>query len=285
MRIGIDGATWTNRRGYGRFLRELVRAISALDQPHDYILLLDSSADPDETFPARFTPRFVGTRRSVGESSTAAGRRSLADLARMSRAASREKLDLFFYPTAYSWFPLLSRTPTVVGVHDTMAENRPRDAFASPWNERLWRWKVGAALRRATLCLTVSEFSRRSIERVYGFPSGRIRVAPEAAAEVFRPGEAAREDFVLYAGGVSPNKNLETLVRALARSRVQKLVLVGDAETDGFKSSAAELRTLIAELGVGERVEWTGWVPDEQLADLYRRAALFVLLPGASPAP
>lgn len=277
MRIGIDGATWTNRRGYGRFLRELVRAVAEIDRRNEYVILLDSSADPDDPWPAPFTPRFVSTGRSVGEAATAAGRRSLGDLLRMSRAALREKLDVFFYPTVYSWFPLVQRIPTVVGVHDTMAENRPRDAFATPWNERLWRWKVAGALSRAALCLTVSDFSRRSIERVYGFPPERIRTVAEAPAGAFRPAEVEREDFVLYAGGLSPNKNLETLVRAFARTRANRLVLAGDAATDGFKSSARELRALVGELGVGERVEWTGWIPDERLADLYRRAALFVM--------
>ena len=32
MRIGIDGGTWSNRRGYGRFLRELVGAVSAVQR-------------------------------------------------------------------------------------------------------------------------------------------------------------------------------------------------------------------------------------------------------------
>lgn len=277
MRIGIDGATWTNRRGYGRFLRELVRAIPQVDSRHEYVILLDSSADRDETWPDAFTPCFVPTSRSVGESATAAGRRSIGDFARMTKAALGQRLDLFFYPTVYSWFPLLQSIPTVVGAHDTIAERRPADAFSSRWNESLWRWKVGAALKRATLCLTVSEFSRRSIEEVYGFPVDRIRVAPEAAASIFRPGPVEREDFVLYAGGISPNKNLETLARAFARSRAPRLVLVGDAETDGFKSCASELRSLVAELGAAGRVEWTGWITDEALADLYRRAALFVM--------
>lgn len=38
MRVGIDATCWANRRGYGRFARELLTALLASDKKRDYIM-------------------------------------------------------------------------------------------------------------------------------------------------------------------------------------------------------------------------------------------------------
>src|SRR5262245_44992708 len=37
MRIGIDGCCWSNRRGYGRFTRELLTALAEYDRSNQYV--------------------------------------------------------------------------------------------------------------------------------------------------------------------------------------------------------------------------------------------------------
>ncbi len=281
MRIGVDGVCWTNRRGYGRFLRELVAALARVDRENRYVLFLDSGADRNQSWPPPFEPRYVATGVSTAEAARADGRRSIADLLRMSLAAAGESFDAFFFPSVYSYFPLIRPVRALVGVHDTIAERRPRQTFASPAQERAWRWKVRLALRQATRCLTVSEYSKGCIRRHYRFPSERIDVVPEAAARIFQPGDEPRDDFVLYAGGISPTKNLHTLIDAFARlrnrGRAERLVLVGDYEGDRFQTCYSELRSQIGALGLDGAVELPGYLPDEELAQLYRRARLFVM--------
>jgi glycosyltransferase involved in cell wall biosynthesis len=281
MRIGIDGGCWTNRRGYGRYLRELVAALALVDRRNQYVIFLDSGADRSEAWPPPFEPRFVDTRIETAEAARADGRRSVPDLLRMSAAVARERFDVFFFPSVYSYFPLLRSVPLLVGVHDTIAESFPRFAFASRRQERYWRAKVRLALWQADRCLTVSEHSRRSIERVYGFPSGRLDVAYEAAAAVFQPTFEPREDFILYAGGISPNKNLQTLLEAfagLAQCRGgMRLVLAGDYLGDRFQSSYDDLIGWIADLDLQQSVHLAGRVSDEELASLYRRARLLAM--------
>jgi glycosyltransferase involved in cell wall biosynthesis len=281
MRIGIDGACWTNRRGYGRFLRELASALARVDCANEYVLFLDSATEALP--PAVWETRHVGVGRPAAEAARFDGRRSLADLWRMRRAAAAEPLDLFFFPTVYSYFPLAAGPRALVGVHDTIAENHPRLAFGSRRNEWFWRAKVRAALRRADRLLTVSEYSRRSIERVYGCPGERIDVAYEAPAEVFRQSReaAAREDFVLAAGGISPTKNLATLIEAFAIVAPGRpglrLKLAGDDRSDPFRTCGTELRGQAARLGLSARVDFLGYVPDEELAALHRRTRLFAM--------
>jgi glycosyltransferase involved in cell wall biosynthesis len=105
----------------------------------------------------------------------------------------------------------------------------------------------------------------------------------EAASPRFQRGESGSSDgaYVLYVGGISPNKNLATLIRAFsrlqARARGVRLILVGDYESDGFKSCYGALTELVQSLGLSREVQFTGFVPDEELCRLYNGAGLFVL--------
>jgi glycosyltransferase involved in cell wall biosynthesis len=104
----------------------------------------------------------------------------------------------------------------------------------------------------------------------------------EAASPNFRRIEyLPSEPYILYAGGISPNKNLATLVRAFARVRAAhsafRLILAGDYQSDGFKSSHAQLRALIEALGLRRQVVFTGFVPDDELCCLYNGARVFVM--------
>ena len=281
MRIGVDGGCWTNRRGYGRYLRELVAAIARVDGENEYVVFLDSGADREEAWPGPFEPRFVATKTETALGARADGRRSVPDILRMSWAVARERFDAFFFPSVYSYFPLIRPVRTLVGVHDTIAESYPELAFASRKQERFWRAKVRLALWQSSRCLTVSQYSKRCIERTYGYPGAKIDVAPEAASPVFASGPESREDFLLYVGGISPSKNLAALLAAFAQLKnvtdSTRLVLVGDHSGDRFQSCYEELRQQAEEPGLASRVEFAGYVPDEELAGLYRRTRLFVM--------
>jgi glycosyltransferase involved in cell wall biosynthesis len=281
MHIGIDGGCWNNRRGYGRFLREVLAAVARHDQRNRYTIFLDSpSAYP---LPAGFREVVVATSQATATSATAASRRSVGDLLRMSWAVRRERPDLFFFPSVYSYFPLLSPTPMILGIHDTIADRNPQFAFASRQQEIFWRWKVKLGIAQSRTILTVSEYSKHCLEDWFGIPAGRIRIVYEAASPHFRPLQTvpAEHPFLLYVGGISPNKNLDTLIRAFARMRARqrglRLYLVGDYQSDGFKSCYGDLTALVRELRVDGAVQFLGFVPDEELCVLYNQAQLFVL--------
>jgi alpha-1,3-rhamnosyl/mannosyltransferase len=86
----------------------------------------------------------------------------------------------------------------------------------------------------------------------------------------------------MYAGGISPHKNIETLLAAYAGLRSRRadappLVLVGDLSGDPYLSSAATVRGRIDELGLETDVLLPGFVSDERLACLYAGATAVVL--------
>src|SRR5262249_52076670 len=83
--------------------------------------------------------------------------------------------------------------------------------------------------------------------------------------------------YLLYLGGMSPHKNLLRLIEAFARiaagpdCRDVKLVLAGDLG-DVFHTHVPELRAAVARWGLDDRVNFPGFVPDDDLVVLYNRA-------------
>jgi glycosyltransferase involved in cell wall biosynthesis len=55
------------------------------------------------------------------------------------------------------------------------------------------------------------------------------------------------------------------------------VVLVGDYQRDSFLGCHAELSALVQSLGLGKRVTFTGFVPDEELALLYNASTMLAL--------
>jgi glycosyltransferase involved in cell wall biosynthesis len=280
LEIGIDGGTWSNRRGYGRFLRELLPEVVRLRPEWRFKVFLDR-AQSDTIMAPNLQWISADTERGVSESAAAGSARSASDLWRMSRAVGRESLDLLFFPTVYSYFPVLRRLPVVVGIHDTMADRFPQWAFAGKKQELLWRAKVRLAMAQATRIVTVSEYSRATIAQHFSIDPGRMAVVSEAAASAFAWRPEPEEETILAVGGLSPNKNLGLLIRTLAVLRQSRpglrLVLVGDYEKDGFRGCYDELRREAEACGVSEVVEFTGFITDEALASLYNRCKVFAM--------
>jgi glycosyltransferase involved in cell wall biosynthesis len=296
MRVGIDACCWSNRRGFGRFTRELVTHMVAEHPCHDFILTMDRQTAEAYTFPSRARLEVVDTRRQPTQAAAADSARSPADLWRMSRAVSRQVLDLFFFPAVYSFYPLLRKIPIAVTFHDAIAESQPELIFPGLKSRLLWNLKTRLALRQADRILTVSQSARCQIASAFHYPASAIHVIGEGPDARFQPQSGPGTTLgvldhyqiprgvplMLYVGGISPHKNLHGLVRALAglRRRSQArwhLVLVGEHTNDSFYGCYEELVALCRQLEMTERVTFAGFVVDEHLVALYNAATMLVL--------
>ena len=297
MRIGVDACCWSNRRGFGRFTRELLTALLEVDGRNEYLFFADRETAAESAWPAGAELIAAPTRVAPTRAASADGRRSARDLWALSREVLRRRVDLFFFPAVYSYFPVFNRAKVVVTIHDLIADRRPELVFPATRQKLFWKLKQNLALRQSDLILTVSEYSRRQILDYFRLPDSRVRAISEAARPAFtrrlRDGEAAhvlaryglapRDRFLLYVGGISPHKNLGTLVEALSRLRAEagfadlRLLLVGDYAGDAFHSDYAALRGRIARLGLGSQVSFAGFVPDDDLVYLYNAAQALAL--------
>jgi glycosyltransferase involved in cell wall biosynthesis len=292
LRVGVDATSWSNRRGFGRFIRNAIGRLVELDGDTHYSLFMDSQAAADaDTLPGSVTRRVVVHRnpeRSGGAS------RPVGDLARLTGAVTRGRFDVFVFPSVYTYFPVLW-TPSVVGVHDVIANQLPELTLPSRRARALWSAKERLAVRRAAAVFTVSEASRQAVAEHFTLRPDEIAVVPEAPDPIFGPRDegAVRHaraavgledtgEFVLFVGGISPHKNIETLLEAYARLaetlvQVPPLVLVGDLDGDPYVSSTGSVRQRIAALDLVRDVLLPGFVSDERLACLYCGATVVVL--------
>jgi glycosyltransferase involved in cell wall biosynthesis len=296
MVIGVDATCWANGRGYGRFARELMRAMT-LRAPNDRFVCFGDrrslDAYPDPAPNVRFVEVVVDESPTVAAS--ADSNRSLRDLLRLTRAVSVEKLDAFFSPSVYTYFPLPPRLPAVVTIHDTIPERFPELTLPSPRARLFWSLKVRFALMQARLVLTVSEYSARSIAEVLRVPRERIRVCVEAPAESYRPcsaeeiraaarkaGLSDADRWFAYVGGFNPHKRIDLILRAHAalaeaQSPAPHILMVGSRSGDVFHKEAEKLDAIVREAGTEHLVHWTGFVPDDELRPLLAGATALLL--------
>jgi glycosyltransferase involved in cell wall biosynthesis len=291
MKIGVDAACLANGRGYGRFTRELLGALVESAREHQFVLYADRASITSVSFDAP-NVSFVDVPQAVSPAHAAAadGYRSPADMLRLTRAVWRDRPDVFWSPSVYTYFPLPPGQTALVTVHDTITERFPELTMPSRRARLFWKAKVQLAIWQATLVLTVSEFAAREIEAILGVPRDRLRIAGEAAARAFQPG--TREEAVeaagavgvpsgapwfTYVGGFTPHKHVDHIVRAhgvlvgeaLERGKpVPYLLLVGTTSSDNFHGVGAGIHEEIAKCGTAEFVRWTGFMPDDSLSRL-----------------
>jgi glycosyltransferase involved in cell wall biosynthesis len=296
MIIGVDATCWANGRGYGRFARELMAALTALAPEHTFVCFGDRRSF--DAWPhRRENVRFIDVPLSASptEAAAADSYRSPLDLLRMTRAVWRERIDVFFSLTVYTYFPLPPGLPAVVTIHDTIAERFPELTLPSRRARLFWWCKVRLATLQARTILTISDYSARSITEVLGVPPSRIRVSSAAPAEAYHPCEphgiaaAARHvglpgdaGWFVYVGGFNPHKRVDLILRAHAvlaatSSSPPHLLLVGPREGDVFHREVERLDALVAELRTGALVHWLGFVPDDALRPLLAGATALLL--------
>jgi glycosyltransferase involved in cell wall biosynthesis len=267
----------------------------ATSRDHRYCLFVDRPPEP-EMIQANVTFVEVKVARPVTKSAVVHDRRSFRDIYAFSRSVAGECLDVMFFPAVYSWFPASRRVPTVVTLHDAIAEHFPRLVFAD-WTGRLfWSLKTRAACYQATGIITVSNAAKREIVDYIGVKPERIDVICEGVDACFHPvtGEELRAAsrrragippdgrLVLYVGGIAPHKNIANLLAAfagIARDLPDlRLAIVGDPHGDGFHSNYRDLLTRAdSYASLNGRVHFTGFVPDDDLAALYSDALALVL--------
>ena len=268
MRVGIDASAFADRHGDGRFARNAVGALIALDPATEYVLHLDPETLEAVELPPGAAVRTVGLRRGAATGLRTDATRPPLDLLRMAHAATTGGYDAFLFPSLIGYVPTL-RVPTVVGIHDANVARVGEEVMPARHARAAWRVKQAIAVRRATRLFTVSEAARAEL----GLP--RAAVVREAPAPPFTPSPdeeiaAARArvgvdgdgPLIVYAAGGSRHKHPETLVAALAHVEGVTAVMTGDLG-DTVRAS--------------DRVLLPGFVDDETLAALLSGAAAAVV--------
>jgi glycosyltransferase involved in cell wall biosynthesis len=171
----------------------------------------------------------------------------------------------FFWAEAVCWALRRTRKPYVLALH---GGNLP--AFSERWPGR-----VGRLLGSARAVTAPSRYLREGLRRF----REDIQVIPnplDIAAYGFRPREPLRPRIV-WLRAFSSIYNPSLAIRVLAHLAVEfpdaRLTMIGPDKRDG---SLDQTRRVAAELGVLDRVDWTGGVPKSDVPSRLGAGDLFL---------
>jgi len=174
--------------------------------------------------------------------------------------------------------------PMVTSIHHPISVDRRIEIAAarglSALSKRRWYSFVrmqGRVARRVGPIMTGSQSSREDICRDFRVPPRNVRVIPLGVdTRLFHPRNAPRVPgrIVAVASADSPLKGISTLLRAFAKLITERdvvLTLVSKPAPGG------PTEQLVAELALGEKVQFVSGISDTDLAELVASAEIAVV--------
>lgn len=258
MKIAIDvspvskSSTSAHKiRGVGSYINLLVENLSRFDKENQYVFVENKNFPPD--------------------------------------------VDLVHYPYFDPFFitlPFHSSKKFIVTVHDLTPLVFP-DHFPIGIRGKI-KWLIQkSGLKKADLIITDSASSKKDIETIAGISGERIKVIYLAADPAFQkldtkywiPDTSRKfslpENFLLYVGDATWNKNLPRLVEVVRKTKY-KLVMVGKVWA-GSQSDFSnhpwnkDLRFVLKQIENDEQFICLGFVPNEDLVKIYNIATALIM--------
>jgi glycosyltransferase involved in cell wall biosynthesis len=281
VKVAIDIRRMTDF-GVGTYTRNVVRALSRLDVANEYFLI----GPPQKVAEMGSLPGNFQSVALVEPDTTVKGYLESRSILK------RLTCDLVHVPHLF-WMPRYFSCPYVVTVHDVfdhMARTRGRSSLRRSLHFHL----TSRVLKGASRIFAVSNFTKDEISTIFRIRPSRIDVIYNAIDERFLHGHATDVDrkllveryqinypFLLYAGRISPHKNLVRIIEAFSALRAElekdgkypdlKLIIIGDE-----LSKNPDLRRTVIRGGVQNDVRFLGFVPIEVLRIFYDAAKIFV---------
>jgi glycosyltransferase involved in cell wall biosynthesis len=274
--VSVDVSAIPDRpAGAGRYVIELVRALAPADGLRLHLLARRDDGDRW----ARLAPG----ADVIASVPRARPQRLIWE--QLGLPALLRRLPVAVHHGPHYTMPVRSAVPAVVTVHDCTYFDHPE------WHERskvlVFRRAIRVAARRAAELVCVSAVTAADLERCCS-PAVPVSVIPHGVDhERFRPDEPAgggdaaalasigiAPPYVAFVGTVEPRKDVPTLVAAYDRVAGDhpelRLVLAGGA---GWGNAAAGVDRAIAASPHRDRILRIGYLPDDCLPALLRRAA------------
>jgi alpha-1,3-rhamnosyl/mannosyltransferase len=286
LSLGVDART-LGATGIGRYVTELVAAMAPEHPETRFNLFV--RRDSTDLFDQR-----LSALANISTFTTRATYYSLHEQLRYGRQLDAFGYDLIHFPNFN--VPRYVRTPYVVTIHDLILLRFPGRVM---WPGKRWLYKLvlNRTIRRASMIITDSDWSRRDIlayaedigvgdaaDRVVAVPLGMSAGSdrPMTAAAIKREltGLQISDPFFLCVGAQLKHKNIHRVVAAFAslikRPDMADLrLVVAGRRTQPSPDLDDALRQ---HSDAAEQVIFTGVVSEEQLRALYRGALALVFV-------
>ena len=281
MRIAID-IRRMYEFGLATYIRNVVRALSRNDSDNEYLVVGSPTRfEQLGELPSNF--RLLPLQNAEA---------SFANYLEMQKVVNAHKVDLLHIPHTF-WRPLFVKTPFVITVHDLL-DYMYRAHTRNEMPRVLHSYLTRQVMNHAARIFAVSNFTKRDLGRLFHVPPEKIEVVYNALDDTFLRGHSTPEEqdmirgrfqvespFLLYAGRISPHKNVARIIEAFSALKADlakegafpdlKLLIIGDEV-----SKNPDIRRAVIRSGVQQDVRFLGYVSIDVLRVFFDMAKIFV---------
>ncbi len=276
MRIAINTLGPSKlKAGVGNYVYELVRNLAQIDKNNEYFII--ANTDNATLFQMQqknvhviHAPRFT-THKNL---------RIIWEQVGIPLICWQHHIDILHSPGFVA--PLFLPCKSVVTIHDMTFFSHPRMHEIS---KLLYYWLfIPLSAWLANAISADSENTRKETIRYLRIAPKKIKTIHLAANPLCKPVAKTKakqhlakthnihHSFILFVGTLEPRKNIAGLIDSYARANpTQQLAIVGGK---GWQYNS--LFQKVKELGIENKVVFTGYVPDTDLSYFYSAADLFV---------
>lgn len=296
MKVGIDVQVRPGEHGgLAPALSSLLASLGTLDGSDEYLVIVRDGEARDWLSPLAANQRFVDYPAEAKPSrlQLAVGRRVRDWLGIPERGPhvpvsdgfyARAGCDVVHFP---SWRYTICNRPTVYNPHDLQHVHFPQ--FFSPGTIARLETTFRAACQLSHTIIVNSQWVKADVERQYAVAPDKVQIIPEAPSTAWTRAPSADDlervrrqyriapGFAFYPAVSWPHKNhfrlLEGVARLVALGRDVRVVCCGARD----RQHHPLLEARVAELALGDRVRFLGFVPQDDLPSLYRLSACLIL--------
>lgn len=269
MKIAYDAKRFFhNSSGLGNYSRDLIRILANYYIDNEYVLLSKNKSTRGEDILALQNVKYTSISKGFLERQR-----------KMGIDAQNLGADIFHglsgeLPLNWNDRPIKK----IVTIHDLIFERYPQ--FYSFFDRKIHFWKFKKSAEMADLVIAISEQTKKDIVKFLKIPEEKIRVVYQGCHQAFKekPNEEfllqiqkkynLPHSFILNVGTIEERKNLLSVVRALAGTKIP-LVVVGK-RTKYYKKIEREIRENKVEIYFLEGLSML------ELAGVYRLADIFI---------
>lgn len=278
MRIGIDGRLWSES-GVGRYIRNLVFNLGKIDQTNEYVLFLLK-----KNMQANTPKNFIKAEANFGWY-------GISEQISFPKILESYKFDLVHFP--HFNVPIFYRGKYIVTIHDLIHQHfqMRRATTLDPFTYKIKQFGYNRifniALSKSEKIMVPSGFIKGQLIKEWNVEDSKIAITPEAVSEdivdiskKLSQSQIAsvlakfniKTDFIFYVGNAHVHKNIDGLIQAYLKLKLDNpnlsLVLSGNDHYFWQRiKKEYKQKDLI----------FTGFVSDEELVALYKKAQAFIM--------
>lgn len=195
-----------------------------------------------------------------------------------------EKIDADYYIFLSFTSPVLFRKQKIINaIHDLTCWDCPETIPTKM--KYYYRFVFKNAVKRSWKIVTVSKFSQKRICEKYGLTEDKVLIIYDGLTNIFNEESHENsnlkvkynlpEKYLLSLSTIEPRKNLQLLIRAY-KEMVSENNVLPDLVLAGRKGW--KLEDIVGDIdeNVKKRIHFTGFIDDDDIAQIYREAELFV---------